>query len=235
MEIATREFGLLAGYIKDLTGIELDDSKRYFLESRIGPLLERHRCGNYADFHAKAKSDTTGFLREALIEAVTTHETSFFRDARPFELFGRVLLPRMLAGDRERSIRIWSAACASGQEAYSLAMICLELLGDQAARQVQIMGTDISRESADFAAAGEYREFEVQRGLSPERLARHFVKVASGYAVNAPMRSLVRFRVGNLLRSDGIGPFDVIFCRNVAIYFSQEDRKRLYANLADRL
>lgn len=235
MEIASGEFASFTGYIKDITGIELDESKRYFLESRVGPLLEKHRCGSYADFHARARADASGLLRKALVEAVTTHETSFFRDSKPFDLFRLRLLPRLLDKDPNRPVRIWSAACSTGQEAYSLAIIVLEVMGERAAGQVEILGTDISQDSLQFAQAGKFREFEAHRGLSEERLARFFSRKADGYVANPALRNLVRFQAGNILEPSRLGPFDFILCRNVAIYFCPGDRQRLYANLADCL
>lgn len=235
MEITPREFALLAGLIKEITGIDLDDSKRYFVESRMGPLLEKLGCGGYADFLAKAKSGAEAPIRDALIEAVTTHETSFFRDSRPFELLRTRLLPSLLAREGNRTVRIWSAACSTGQEAYSIAILCMELLGEKAASRVRILATDISRESLRIAEAGEYRDFEVQRGMPGERMERYLIKTAAGYAVRPCLRDLVRFQQDNILETGVPGPFDIILCRNVAIYFSPADCRRLYGHLADRL
>jgi chemotaxis protein methyltransferase CheR len=234
-EISTRDFVLLSGYIREISGIDLDETKRYLVESRLGPLIEKSGCADYACLYAKIREDASGTLRASLVNAITTHETSFFRDRKPFDLIRLRLIPSLIANDPRRPVRIWSAACSTGQEAYSLAMLLLDSLGDPGRFDIRILGTDISEESVRAARAGEYRDFEVSRGIPPEKLDRYFTRKDGGYQVIPALRDLVEFRRGNILEPEGSARFDIILCRNVAIYFSMEDRKRLFEGLAGSL
>lgn len=234
-EIEAKDFILLADYIKEVSGIELDQSKRYLVESRLSPLVEKLGCTGYSDLYAKIKSDATGALRTSVIEAITTHETSFFRDRTPFELLRLSLIPRLLANDAKRPIRIWSAACSTGQEAYSMAMALTDSLGSPGKFDIRILGTDISEDSVRIAQAGEYQAFEVARGLTPEKVDRYMNKKNDAFQVKPELREMVQFKRGNVLQPLGLGPFDIILCRNIAIYFSEKDRKRLFEGMAGSL
>ena len=173
---------------------------------------------------------------QKIIESITTNETSFFRDLSPFELLRNKLIPEIL-DRRDRTgvrapIRIWSAACSSGQEAYSTAIVFKEMLGDLLRYDIRILGTDISNKVVAQASYGEYSRLELDRGLAPEALVRHFTLSGDRWRVRDEIRSLVSFRTMNLLEPFTFpSPFDIIFCRNVAIYFSEADKIKLYGNI----
>jgi chemotaxis protein methyltransferase CheR len=175
-------------------------------------------------------------LERAVVEALTTHESSFFRDGRPFEHL-RGALPKILArksvGER---LRIWSAACSTGQEAYSVAMLAVELLGPAAAQRLEILGTDISGEVVGKAREAAFSQFEVQRGLPIRALMTHFTQDGPRWRLKPELRSLVRFEERNLLTDcAALGRFDVIFCRNVLIYFDAPTKTRVLEMLARQL
>jgi chemotaxis protein methyltransferase CheR len=184
----------------------------------------------------KVRADTSSRLRSKIIESITTNETSFFRDTSPFDLFRHKLIPEVMdrrsrAGSRE-PIRIWSAACSTGQEAYSTAIVFKEMLGDLSKHDIRIVGTDISNRAVAHASYGEYSRFELERGLEPGKLAQHFVSSGDRWRVRDEIRSLATFRTMNLLEPYTFPySFDIIFCRNVAIYFNEADRTRLFRNI----
>jgi len=165
-----------------------------------------------------------------ITEAMTTNESFFFRDTKPFTLFQKVILPQLLAArSAKRQIRIWSAAASSGQEAYSIAMICAEEAVKLQGWKVEIIGTDLSREMVARAKAGTYSQFEVQRGLPVTHLVKYFQQIAGDkWQIKDNIRQMVQFREGNLLSDFGLtGTFDVVFCRNVLIYFDVPTKTRV--------
>ena len=234
IRIQPHEFKLLADYVYHLTGIYLDEGKGYLLEYRLSPLLEEYKLNDYESFYQRARREG-GAVREALISAITTDETSFFRDKHPYTLLTEKLLPDLIAIKKERGsreIRVWSAATSRGQEPYSIAMICREFL-EPGRFHLSILATDISERALNYARKGEYSKFELSRGLTLERLERHFVKVADTYRVRDELRDMVTFRKLNLHEPFlGIQPFDIIFCRNVAVYFTEGDRIKLFTKLS---
>ena len=176
-------------------------------------------------------------LARKIIEAITTNETSFFRDTSPFDLLRHKLIPDLI--DRRSKngaripIRIWSAACSTGQEAYSTAIVLKELLGDLPRYDIRILGTDISNKVVAQASYGEYNRLELERGLPPETLARHFTASGDRWKIRDEIRAMATFRTMNLLEPFSFPhPFDIIFCRNVAIYFTESDKTRLFQNLS---
>ncbi len=236
IKVTPEELTLLAAYIEKASGIVLDQSKAYLIESRLGPLLEKLECTNYAALNSKARADASGKIRTLIVDAISTNETSFFRDNHPFELLTHKLLPDHFERANGNPLQIWSAASSTGQEIYSIAIVLKELLGDLSKHKVQIMGTDISDEALKAASSGKYTKLELSRGLSAERLRRHFSKDGDQWRISDELRSLAIFRKANLMEPlSGLGRFDFIFCRNVAIYFSPENRKILFDRLADSL
>jgi chemotaxis protein methyltransferase CheR len=224
-------------YIQEICGISLDDSKRYLIETRLAGLLTEVGASSFSELFYKVRSDTTLKLRSKVIEAITTNETSFFRDASPFELLRHKLIPELV--DRRNGsgtripIRVWSAACSTGQEAYSTAITLKELLGDLTRYDIRILGTDISNKVVAQASYGEYNKVEMERGLPAETLARHFKVSADRWKIRDEIRALATFRTMNLLEPFSFpNPFDIILCRNVAIYFTEPDKIRLFKNLA---
>ena len=170
-----------------------------------------------------------------MVEAMTTNESLFFRDGRPFEKLRRVILPRLHASRPPGAVlRIWSAAAANGQEAYSIAMVCAELAAALPGRRIEIVGTDIAREPLERARQGLYSQFEIQRGLPMQMLVRYFTKENTQWRVKQELRDAVSFRVWNLLADPKpLGRFDVVFCRNVLIYFDAATRQGVLESLAN--
>ncbi|MDA8160281.1 MAG: protein-glutamate O-methyltransferase CheR [Desulfobacteraceae bacterium] len=239
--ITAEEVGLFARLIHDRTGIALDLGKAYLLENRLAPLLEEAGVTSFGEFFRLVARSSAWVPR--IIDAIATNETSFFRDQRPFSLLRDKLLPELLSRRRAESgpspptLRVWSAACSTGQEAYSVGMIVAELLGAEAeAWQVRIVGTDISSAAVVRAREGVYSRFEVDRGV-PDRLRdKYFTPLGERLRVEAGLRAMSVFLAANLLAPpDNLGQFDLIFCRNVGIYFNQENRRRLFANIARHL
>lgn len=223
-------FEALAALLKERSGLVVGRDKLYLLETRLAPILKRE---NLADLAALAARLRPGHRAQALerdvIEAMTTNESLFFRDAKPFTHFGEQALPMLdMARPPGVPLRIWSAAASSGQEAYSLAMVVAEKRSLLGARPVQIVGTDIARLQLARAREGLYSQFEIERGLPRQMLARYFLKEESGWRVHPALRALVEFREWNLL-SDlrPLGRFDVVLCRNVLIYFDVATRARV--------
>ena len=235
------EWKLLAGYIQSISGISLDESKQYLIESRLGSVMEQTRCLSYGELYSLARAEGSGPIERSIINAITTGETSFFRDGAPFQLLRRKLLPE-LVGRRGRNgaakipIRIWSAACSTGQEVYSIAMILREMCGGNEKYDIRLVGTDISPEALERAAAGVFNSVEVGRGIDPGLLARHFQEERGQWRVREEVRALATFRTVNLMRDFSLlGEFDIIFCRNVAIYFSEADKANLFERVGRML
>ena len=224
----------MVAHVKEVTGIALDETKGYLLESRLRPLLKSFGMTSYAElsFAAKKRPD----VNAALIDAITTNETYFFRDKHPFELFKGKLIPDLLSQNSQARVHVASAACSSGQEAYSMAIVLKQILFDPKKYNVQITGFDISDEAVARASKGEYSSFEVSRGLTSAMVSQHFTQEGNNYRINDELRAIVSFRMMNLLRSPlGMQQFDIIFCRNVANYFVPKDRTMLFDRLADGL
>ena len=219
--------------------MHLDESKGYLVETRLGSLLAECGASSFSEFFHKARADTSSRVRSKIVEAITTNETSFFRDNVPFDLLRHKIIPELI--DRRRAasaggripIRIWSAACSTGQEAYSTAIVLKELLGDLNRYDIRILGTDISNKVVAQASYAEYNRVEMERGLPQETLQRHFVVSGERWKVRDEIRAMATFRTMNLLEPFSFPqPFDVIFCRNVAIYFTEANKTRLFRNLA---
>ncbi len=239
MPISTHDMLQLATMVKQLCGVALDDSKGYLVESRLSQIAKEARCTDYVDLCRRAIGGDRQ-LRTKVIDAITTHETLFFRDASPFAALQHRVIPDLIDSKAStplsRRIRIWSAACSTGQEPYSIAMVLLDLLPDIARWNINILGTDISDSSIAQASRGRFSDYEIGRGMSPQLLNKYFVREAGGWRVSDPVRAMVQFDRRNLLdRFDDLGPFDIIFCRNVAIYFDADTRRRLFDQLAQRL
>ena len=233
--MSDREVSQFIDHVRFQTGINLDASKRYLLESRLSPVLERFRLDSYGEL-LKCVVDESSVENEALISAITTNETYFFRDEHPFDLLKYKLIPDILGEDQNAVVKIASAACSSGQEAYSMAMILKEILFDLTKYRVQVGAFDISDEIITLASRGEYSKFEVERGLSNEKIRNYFDCVNGRYQIKEELRSIVSFSKKNLLRPEGcIAKFNIIFCRNVVNYFEDKDRALLFDNLANML
>ena len=235
--ITREEMPVWSRYIRELCGIYLDDSKGYLVETRLGGLLAEVGASSFSELFFKVKADSSGKLRGKIVESITTNETSFFRDVSPFELLRNKVIPDLIdrrnAGSgRTIAIRIWSAACSTGQEAYSTAIVLKELLGDLSRYDIRILGTDISNKVVAQASYGAYSRLDLERGLPGESIARHFAVAGDRWKVRDEIRAMATFRTMNLLEPFSFPqPFDIIFCRNVAIYFTEADKARLFKNL----
>jgi chemotaxis protein methyltransferase CheR len=239
--ISRDELAVWSRYVHEICGIFLDETKAYLLETRLGTLVRETGAGSFSELHYKAKSDRTQTLRRKVVDAITTNETSFFRDAAPFDLLRFKLIPELVdrrrkAGLRPVPIRVWSAACSTGQEAYSTGILLKETLGDLSAYDIRILGTDISDQAVAAASRGVYNKVEMGRGLPPGT-ERHFQAEPDGaWRIRDEIRALASFRNLNLLEPfAGLGRFDLILCRNVAIYFSEQDRKALFDRMGAAL
>ncbi len=222
----------LASTLKARSGLILGPDKLYLLETRLAPLVRREGLRSLDELAAKIRPGNA--LEGEVVEAMTTNESLFFRDGRPFELLRRTILPRLHATrPAGAALRIWSAAAAHGQEAYSIAMICAELAASMPGRRVEIIGTDIAREPLERARQGLYSQFEIQRGLPMQMLVRYFEKADAQWRVKQPLRNMVGFRLWNLLSDlKPLGRFDIVFCRNVLIYFDPPTKRRVLDGMA---
>ena len=217
------------------SGIALDSDKGYLVKSRLSALMEKQRITDLAHLMQRMGDDPR--LLDAVVQAMTTNETMFFRDRAPFDAVRDVLIPRLLASHAAtRRIRIWCAAASTGQEPYSLAMIMDEQARKLAGWQIEIVATDLSRRVIDLARDGLYNQFEVQRGLPIALLLRYFRREGEMWRINEHLRSRVTFKTLNLMSDfHALGTFDIIFCRNVLIYFDVPTKKSVLARLSDAL
>lgn len=228
-------------HIHEICGVHLDASKGYLIETRLAGLLRENGSGSWSELLHKVKTDLSRSLAVKVISAITTNETSFFRDTSPFELLQHKLFPDLIdrrnkAGIRPVPIRILSAACSTGQEAYSTAIVLKELLRDFRGYDIRILGIDISDAAVKLASYGHFSRLELDRGLTSDKLTRYFEPVGDKWKVRDELRALASFRCANLLKPVvSPAPFDIIFCRNVAIYFTEPDKIRLIRNLGQVL
>jgi chemotaxis protein methyltransferase CheR len=224
-----------AQYVYSLCSIALDESKGYLIESRLASLVEDSGCGSYGGLLQRAKSDPSRALERRIIDAITTNETSFFRDTSPFDLLRHKIVPELIdrrARTGAARIRIWSAACSTGQELYSIAILLKELLGDPDRYGIRLLGTDISNDAVARASRGIFSPVEISRGLSEAQRASYFVPVSGGWQIRDQIRGMASFQKLNLMTDfSALGRFDVIFCRNVAIYFNERDRIALFGGM----
>lgn len=243
IKVATDDIKAISKYILDISGIDLNDGKAYLIETRLGGLIKEYECSSYRDLCSKAKTDSNKSIENKIIDAISTNETLFFRDSGPFEVLQHKILPDLIDRRTEKSsgrlpipIRIWSAACSTGQEAYSIAIVLKELLPDLNKFNIKLLGTDISDSAIKQASYGTYNKFEIERGLSKEKLQKYFIPNGGNWKISDEIRAMVLFTKRNILKSFmGLGKLDIIFCRNVAIYFNLEERKKLFENIASVL
>jgi chemotaxis protein methyltransferase CheR len=232
--IKTDDITFVAAEAYKRSGLVLSADKGYLLESRLAPLARAEGFPSIEALITAARRDSSDRLLWAITEALATHETFFFRDNTPFDLFKEEILP-VLSRTRGNTatIRIWCAACSSGQEPYSLAMILEEEKARLGGLRFEIVATDMAPRVLEKAKAGLYSQFEVQRGLAIQRLVTHFDQSGDQWRVKPNLRSMVTFKKQNLLEGfTGMGTFDVIFCRNVLIYFDADTKKRVLQRLA---
>jgi chemotaxis protein methyltransferase CheR len=221
--VTPQDFDYLRQLLRARSGLVLSAEKQYLAESRLLPVARKHGLTSLTDLVAKLKTAATAPLGTDVVEAMTTNESFFFRDKVPFEHFRDTIMPALLAARaREKRIRIWCTACATGQEPYSLAMSLKSLGAALAGWRIEIIATDLSNEVLTKAKAGIYSQFEVQRGLPIQLLVKFFSQVGEAWQIAPEIRGMVHFRPLNLLKDfSALGTFDLVFSRNVLIYFDQ--------------
>lgn len=229
-----RDMEYIAKLVREASGIVLTADKGYLVESRLNPIARRNGFSNLSELVAELEKPRGAELRNAVIEAMTTNETFFFRDKRPFELMEEVVYPHLLKVRSPGSrIRIWSAACSTGQEPFSLAMQIREKSAQLGGFQFEIVATDLSTAVLDRARAGLFTQFEVQRGLPIQLLVKYFKKEEESWIINEDIRRMVKFEQLNLLKDfSKLGKFDVVLCRNVLIYFDLPTKKDVLDRIA---
>ena len=231
------DFETLAALLKKRSGLSLTEEKSYLLESRLMPVVRRLRYADLTELVADIRAKSDESLLAEVTEVMTTNESFFFRDNRPFDQFRDVVLPKLKESRASKKrIRIWSAACSSGQEPYSLAILIKEMGPEYAGWTIEIVGTDISEAILSKARAGIYSQFEVQRGLPIQLLMKYFTQVEGGWELNESLRSMVKYQSFNLLDSmSALGVFDVVYCRNVLIYFDQPTKADVMSRIRKQM
>ena len=228
------EFNEFRQFLEQACGISLGDNKQYLVTNRIRRILEEHKLASFSELVKALKQGFNRKLKEQVIDSMTTNETFWFRDNYPFDYLRTTLLPQLMAPNNRMAgpLRVWSAACSSGQEPYSISMMVEEYkrqaMGNLA-RQVQIVATDLSPTVLDQAKRGEYDKLSVIRGLTQERLDRYFDKQSdNAWRVKSLIKERIDFRPLNLMDPYvGLGKFDIVFCRNVLIYFNADLKRQI--------
>jgi chemotaxis protein methyltransferase CheR len=230
------DYEFLRKLLKERSGLDLSPDKQYLVESRLVPLARKAGLAGISELAQKMKAGSAEALTAEVVEAMTTNETFFFRDKTPFDHLKDTMLPALLrARGARRALRIWCAASSSGQEPYSIAM-CVKEFAALAGWRIEIVATDLSQAVLEKSRAGIFSQFEVQRGLPIQMLVKHFTQVGELWQLNADIRAMVQHRQLNLLQDfSHLGTFDVIFCRNVLIYFEQDTKVGIFDRLAKLL
>lgn len=227
------DYEFLRKFLKERSGLDLSADKQYLVESRLAPIARRTGLSGIGEVVQKMKGGCTETM-SSVVEAMTTNETFFFRDKVPFDHLRDTVLPELLrARDSRRSLRIWSAACSTGQEPYSIAMALKEYGPALSGWRIEIVATDLAQSVLEKSKAGIFSQFEVQRGLPIQLLVKHFQQIGDMWQLNPDIRAMVQFRQLNLLEPfEHLGTFDVVFCRNVLIYFDQATKVAMFKRLA---
>jgi chemotaxis protein methyltransferase CheR len=230
--VTPMDYEFLRKLLKERSGLDLSSDKQYLVESRLNPLARRVGLSGIEELVAKIRSGAEALTSE-VVEAMTTNETFFFRDKIPFDHLRQTVLPELVqARANRRSLRIWCAASSTGQEPYSIAM-CIKEFAPLAGWRVEIVATDLSQGVLEKSRAGIFSQFEVQRGLPIQMLVKYFTQTGELWQLNADTRAMVQHRQLKLLQDfSHLGTFDVIFCRNVLIYFDQDTKINIFDRLA---
>jgi len=232
--VNTLEYDYLRKLLKDRSGLVLSSDKQYLLESRLLPIVRKLDLGSLGGLVARLRAPGAEPLIVQVVEAMTTNESFFYRDKVPFDNFTEVIMPALIAARAgQRRIRIWCAAASTGQEPYSLAM-CLKEMGQKVnGWKIEIIGTDLSLDVLEKAKAGVYSQFEVQRGLPVQMLVKNFTQKGDTWQISPEIRAMVQYRPFNLLNDfASLGNFDIVFCRNVLIYFDQHTKVDIMHRIA---
>jgi chemotaxis protein methyltransferase CheR len=231
------DFMFIAAFLKERSGLIITPDKMYLLETRLAPILRERGLGGLPALVDLLRQPGPSPVKDKVVDAMTTNETSFFRDSHPFDTLRKSIVPGLIERRAAtRTLRIWSAACSTGQEPYSLAMMLKDhfpILGNW---KVEIVATDLSPSVLERAREGLYSTFEVQRGMPIQMLIRHFDQIEPNWQVKRELRQTVTFRPLNLLEDfSALGTFDVVLCRNVLIYFDQPTKTRIMHAIARRI
>lgn len=231
------DFETLATLLKKRSGLALSEDKSYLLESRLMPVVRRRRLSGLEELATEIRRNCDESLLTEVTEVMTTNESFFFRDIKPFDQFRDVVLPFLKESRAScKTVRIWSAACSNGQEPYSLAMILREMQALFSGWRFDIVATDISHDVLKKAQDGVYSQFEVQRGLPIQLLVKYFKQVESGWQIDPSIRSAVQYKYFNLLEPmTSLGTFDIVFCRNVLIYFDQATKSDVLGRICKQM
>jgi len=235
--VSEPEYILLKDYIEKHCGIVLENGKEYLIETRLSELAKNAGAKSFIDFHFLAKKDHTGSLKKSIIDAMTTNETSWYRDINAWEYINKNAIPKLIERmSKKNKIRVWSAAASTGQEAYSLAISFYETLQNKGLlnklNNIEIVGTDISTSAISVARSGRYDSIAIQRGLSQEKKKKFFKENSNFWTINPEVKKIVKFQEFNLQNSFmPLGQFDFILCRYVTIYFSESLKRDLFSKL----
>lgn len=231
------DFELLSKILKERSGLVLSEEKIYLLESRLTPIARKKGMETLDDLINEIRLRRKEDLLREVTDAMTTNESFFFRDNTPFDLFKNDVMPEIIKSrSAGRRLRIWCAAASTGQEPYSLAIILSEMQAQLAGWNIEIIGTDLTQSVLDKAKAGIYSQFEVQRGLPIKLLMKYFTQAGEMWQISEKIRKMVTYKPYNLLDSfSSLGSFDVIFCRNVLIYFHQDTKKLVLDRLRGQM
>lgn len=229
-----QDFAFLAALIRERSGLVITAEKAYLVDNRLKPLASERGFGSLDALVAALRTGRDEKLKRDVVELMTTNETLFFRDTKPFDLLRDTVLPQLTqARSRGRPLRIWSAACSTGQEAYSIAITVKENAARFRDWPVEIVGSDISPAVLAKARAGVYSQFEVQRGMPIKLLIKYFKQVEAQWEINADLKAMVHFREHNILQDLSIlGTFDIVFCRNLLIYFDNPTKQQVLERIS---
>ena len=235
--MTSADFAVIAAFLKDRSGLIITQDKTYLLETRLAAILRDHKLAGLPGLADHLRKPGPSAVKNSVVDAMTTNETSFFRDSHPFDTMRQSVVPGLIERRAStRALRIWSAACSTGQEPYSLAMMLKDNFPILAGWKVEIIATDLSPTVLDRAREGLYSSFEVQRGLPIQMLIRHFDQEEPYWRIKREIRQTVSFRPLNLLEDfSSLGQFDIVLCRNVLIYFDQPTKMRILRDIARRL
>lgn len=233
----TADFDYIASLLKERSGLIVTQEKTYLFETRLLPIARRHNLATLEELIKAMRSTRNEDLIGSVVDAMTTNETSFFRDRHPFDAIKKTILPGLIERRAaQKHLRIWSAACSTGQESYSLAMMLTDDFPQLAGWRVEIVGTDLSPSVVARAQEGVYSTFEIQRGLPIQLLVKHFEQTGVLWRIKPTLRKMAEFRPFNLLGDlTPLGQFDIILCRNVLIYFDMATKTRVLEAIHQRL
>jgi chemotaxis protein methyltransferase CheR len=231
MTLGQADFTFVTQMVRQRSSIDLQPGKEYLVESRLAPIARAIGESDLAGLIARLRRGDIE-LGEAVVDALTTNETSWFRDAHPFDAFTQHLLPEVVKTSTTHQVTVWSAACSSGQEAYSLSMLLLDWLAQHPGWTAKIVGTDISQKMVDRARAARFSQLEINRGMRAAYLVKYFDQSGRDWTLRQPVRDLCRFERGNLAQpATRVPPCDIVFLRNVLIYFDLDTKRAVLGHI----